>query len=145
MLAIPAASFAQSADGGSQATADAQPADAGAPAEEQPAGGELEFFKLEEVMNQPVVTASGGVAEEKSLAAANVVVITREEIARHGWRSLAAVLSSVPGLYVINDLVQPSVGVRGVTGGLRAGTRVVKVMINGVAVNFRPELNAMIG
>ena len=29
------------------------------------------------------------------------------------------------GLYVIDDLVSPSVGVRGVTGGLRAGTRVL--------------------
>src|SRR5207249_11435642 len=52
---------------------------------------------------------------------------------------------SVPGLYVINDLVQPQVGVRGVTGGFSAGTRIVKIMINGVPVSFRPELNAFIG
>src|SRR5207249_5469548 len=112
-LAVPASALAQAADGGALAGA----ADAGAaqapPSSEE--SGELEFFKLEEVMNQPVVTASGGAAEEKSLAAANVVVFTREEIGRHGWRSLASILASVPGLYVINDLVQPQVGVRGVT------------------------------
>jgi len=32
-----------------------------------------------------------------------------------------------------------------VTAGLRAGTRIVKVMINSVPVNFRPDLTAFIG
>src|SRR6185312_10744457 len=34
---------------------------------------------------------------------------------------------------------------RGVSGGLRAGTRLVKIMINGTPVNFRPDLRAFIG
>ncbi|MHB8878394.1 MAG: TonB-dependent receptor plug domain-containing protein, partial [Myxococcaceae bacterium] len=49
------------------------------------------------------------------------------------------------GIYHIDDLVHPSVGVRGVTGGLSTGTRIIKVMINGVPVSFRPDLNAFIG
>jgi iron complex outermembrane receptor protein len=105
---------------------------------------ELELFSLEE-LDAKVTTATGGAAEERSLTSANVVVITRDEIRRRGHRSLAEVLATVPGLYVVDDLVIPSLGVRGVTGGLRGGTRVVRVMINGVEVNFRPDLTAFLG
>ena len=68
-----------------------------------------------------------------------------ERFARHGWRSLGEVLANVPGLYVIDDLVLPSVSVRGVSGGLNAGTRIVKVMVDGTVVNFRPDLTAFLG
>ena len=99
---------------------------------------------IEELL-EPVVTSSGGEAEERVLAFANVHVVTREEIVGRGLRSLAEVLQLVPGLYVVDDYVLPSIGVRGTTGGLRAGTRIVKVMINGVPVSFRPDLTAFIG
>lgn len=105
----------------------------------------IEELDIQSLLDLAVVTASGGKAQNLSLAAANITAITRDEIVAHGWRSLAEVLSNVGGLYVIHDEVLPSVGVRGVTGGLRAGTRIVKVMINGVEVNFRPDLSAFIG
>ncbi|WP_437995349.1 TonB-dependent receptor [Sorangium sp. So ce185] len=105
----------------------------------------LAQMSLEELLNVQVVTASGGEAEDRSIAAANLVVIGKEEIRTRGWRSLAEVLANTPGLYVIDDLVLPSVGVRGVTGGLRAGSRIVKVMINGHSVIFQPDLTALLG
>jgi outer membrane receptor protein involved in Fe transport len=110
-----------------------------------PEASELDLFKLDALLNAPVVTSSGGVEEERSLASANVFTISREEIAVHGWRSLAEALANAPGLYVNDDLVFPSLGVRGVTGGINAGTRVVKVMIDGQAVSFRPDLTAFLG
>ncbi len=115
-------------------------AEAGVPA----TGEELDRAGVEDARNQDVVTASG-TAEAVSFASANVVTIGWEEIERRHYRSLAEILADVPGLYVVDDLVMPSLGVRGVTGGLRAGTRIVKVMINGVSVNFRPELTAFLG
>jgi outer membrane receptor protein involved in Fe transport len=105
----------------------------------------IESLDLKDLLNEPVVTAGGGVEEERSLASANVYTISREEIAAHGWRSLGELLAVVPSLYVIDDLVLPSIGVRGVTGGVKAGTRLVKVMINGQSVNFRPELTSFLG
>ncbi len=113
------------------------------PSPAQPSEGE-DVGELLELLSQPVVTASG-VAEDAATSAANVFVVSREEISLHGWRSLGEILSHVPGLYVIDDLVLPSVGVRGVTGGLRAGTRIVKVMVNGATVSFRPDLTAFLG
>ncbi len=105
----------------------------------------LAQMSLEELLNVQVVTASGGEAEDKSIAAANLVVVSKEEIRTRGWRSLAEVLANTPGLYVVDDLVLPSVGVRGVTGGLRAGSRIIKVMINGHSVIFQPDLTALLG
>ncbi len=96
------------------------------------------------LLNAPVITATGR-EQSRALAPANVVTWERDEIYRHGWTTLAEVLANTPGLFVIDDLVLPSVGVRGVSPGLRGGTRIVRVMINGTAVNFRPDLTAFLG
>jgi outer membrane receptor protein involved in Fe transport len=96
------------------------------------------------LLNAPVITATGR-EQSRALAPANVVTWERDEIYRHGWTTLAEVLGNTPGLYVIDDLVVPALGVRGVSPGLRGGTRLVRVMINGTAVNFRPDLTAFMG
>jgi iron complex outermembrane receptor protein len=100
-------------------------------------------LSLEELLNIKMVTA--GAKEERALASANIFVVTRAEIERHGYRSLVEVLANVPGLYVIDDLVTPSLAVRGISGGLGAGTRIVRMMIDGAQVNFRPDLTAFLG
>ncbi len=122
-----------------------------APAPEVPApaavvapAAETDDAQLSEDRNGAVVTASGR-EEQRALASANVTSVNWEEIAQRGYHSLGEILSDLPGLYVIDDGVLPSVGVRGVTGGLRGGTRIVKIMINGVPVNFRPDLTAFLG
>lgn len=105
---------------------------------------EVDSAAVDEARNSAVVTASGS-EEATALAPANVTSVGWEQIARRRYRSVGEILADVPGLYVVDDLVTPSLAVRGVSGGLRAGTRVVKVMINGVPVNFRPELTAFLG
>jgi outer membrane receptor protein involved in Fe transport len=105
--------------------------------------GDIESYDLEDLLK--VVTSSGGEAEERALAVGTVVVIDKETIARRGLRSVAEALADVPGLYVLDDHLLPSLSVRGVNGGLRASTRLVKVMINGTPVDFRPDLSAFIG
>jgi iron complex outermembrane receptor protein len=106
--------------------------------------GAILNLSLDDLLNIKVTTASGN-EEERSLASANVTVITSADIDRRRWRSLDEILREVPGLYVVDDYVFPSVGVREVTPGFRAGTRIIKVMIDGYAVSFRPDLNAFIG
>ena len=106
---------------------------------------DLAQMSLEDLLSVSTVTASGGNIEERASASANVIVVSRDDIRNNGWRSVKDVLSNVPGLYVIDDGSVTSVNVRGITAGLRGGTRLVKVMINGVPVNFRPDLRAFIG
>lgn len=101
-------------------------------------------LSLERLLDQPVVTAAGK-AEARSLASANVFIVTGAEIKQRGYRSLAEILQRVPGMYLIDNYVNASVGVREVTGGYRGGTRIVKIMVDGYPVNFRPDLEALIG
>lgn len=101
-------------------------------------------LSLVQLLDLPVTTASGR-AEERSLAAANVFIVTAEEIRQRGYRSLAEILGRVPGLYLVDDHVNPSVGVREVTGGYRGGTRLIKIMVDGSHINFRPDLESFIG
>jgi iron complex outermembrane receptor protein len=114
------------------------------PAPSAPSGDELSQLSLENLLSISTVTVSGN-AESRATAAGNVIVITRQVMANNGWRSVADVLANVPGLYLVDDGSLTSVGIRGVTGGLRAGTRLIKIMINGVPVNFRPDVRAFIG
>ncbi len=106
---------------------------------------ELELFAMQDALSIKVTTASGGIEEERAFTPANVFVITDETISRHGFRSVGEALATVPGLYLVDDHVFTSVSVRGVSGGLKAGTRIIRVMINGVSVSFRPELLAFLG
>lgn len=108
-------------------------------------GHGIEEIPIEELLDLPVVTASRGRAEPASVAAANIYTITRDEIVHHGWRSVAQALMFVPGLYVIDNLVTYDVSVRGTSGGLRSGARLVRVMINGTEVSFRSEGTAFLG
>jgi outer membrane receptor protein involved in Fe transport len=109
------------------------------------ADADLSELNLENLLRLKVITASGGVAESSDLAPANVYTVLASEIVNNGWRSVAEVLEHVPGLYVVDDYVTSNVAVRGASGGLRAGTRIMKVMINGTDVSFRPDSNALIG
>jgi iron complex outermembrane receptor protein len=88
-------------------------------------GDDYGDINLEALLRLKVVTASGGVAEESDLAPANVFTILGSEIADHGWRSLAEILANVPGMYIVDDYVSYNVSVRGASGGLRAGSRVI--------------------
>lgn len=110
---------------------------------DEEARAEVDAALVDDSMNLSVVTASGS-EESRSLASANVTTVTWAEISRRGYRSVAEVLQDQIGLYVIDDHVTQSVGVRGVTGGLRGGTRIVRIMINGVPVSFRPDLTAFL-
>jgi outer membrane receptor protein involved in Fe transport len=115
-------------------------------AAQEPDPSDLGKLSLEDLLRVQVKsTTTGATSSESDLAPANVITITRDDIVRHNWQSVGEVLEHVPGLYVTDDLVLRSVSVRGVTGGLRSGSRIIKVMINGIEVTFRPDLSAFLG
>ena len=72
-------------------------------------------------------------------APAVVTVVTREEIRRGGYRTVAAALEMIPGFAVNTDHVLFNAGLRGISGGIRGGSRHLKVLVDGVPVSFLPD------
>jgi outer membrane receptor protein involved in Fe transport len=74
-----------------------------------------------------------------------VTVVTRDEIELRGYRSLAEVLRAVPGFYDVYDGVTHNIGVRGINGGQNASGNVLKLMIDGQPVDYRPTTGNFFG
>lgn len=117
-------------------------------AEEPAASDSDQFLELlmetEAQLNQ-IVISSTKTARRAASAPSIVTVITAEEIAARGFTTVAEALRVVPGFYDVYDLALHNVGVRGINGGARAAGSVLKVMIDGVPVNFLPTTGNFFG
>ncbi|GAA4851921.1 hypothetical protein GCM10023331_40590 [Algivirga pacifica] len=104
--------------------------------------GELQFsiaaLNQEAVIQEQEVVTATKIAQTLKEAPATITVITAEEIKQRGYSSLSDVLQGVAGIYQLTDHTNVNLGVRGVNGGLRANSRIIKLMINGQQVAFRP-------
>jgi iron complex outermembrane receptor protein len=107
-------------------------------------GQDLSTLDLEALLENVVVTATKSEVKE-DLAPAITTVIGRDEIQRWGYRSVDEVLRHVAGVYVIDDHIIPNLGVRGISGGLRSESGLVKVMIDGHSVAFRSTAGNWLG
>ncbi|MBI4510365.1 MAG: TonB-dependent receptor plug domain-containing protein, partial [Deltaproteobacteria bacterium] len=120
---------------------------AGTPVTEVPA--DIEEFDMESLLNEALldqtVVSSTKVVQRAAATPAVVTVIRGDEIRARGYASLAEVLRTVPGFYDLYDLVGHNVGVRGINGGVRDSGSVIKVMIDGHAVAFRPTTGNFFG
>ena len=77
-------------------------------------------------------------------APASVSFITKEEIARYGYRTLADILRSVRGMYVVDDRNYSVVGTRGFSLPGDYNTRIL-LLVNGHRVNDNVYGQAEIG
>ncbi len=73
---------------------------------------DLADLSLEQLLEVKVVSASK-FAQRGRDAPSAVQVIGREEIRRHGWRTLTEALNTLPGLYASNDKAYDFQGARG--------------------------------
>ncbi len=107
-------------------------------------GQDLSALDLEALLENVVVAATKSQVKEDQ-APAVTTVIGRDEIQRWGYRSVEEVLHHVAGVYVIDDHIIPNLGVRGISGGLRSESGLVKVMIDGHSVAFRSTAGNWLG
>jgi outer membrane receptor for ferrienterochelin and colicins len=115
-----------------------------AAAEETPEAEAVDDLDLVKLLNVEVSTATK-TAESIEDAPAVITVVTREEIQRWGYRSVAEVLERTVGFFVVDDHILPNTGVRGMIGGLGAESGVIKVMIDGRSVAYRTTSGNWLG
>ncbi len=106
-------------------------------------GDSADFEPIQQLRDY--VAVSTKVTQPAIETPASVSVITRDQIARAGYQSVAEALATVPGFYVSYDLVSYNVAVRGALGGARSGSRLLKVMIDGVPVPFSQSETYLLG
>lgn len=86
----------------------------------------LDELKLEELMDVKVYSATKSYVRAQEVPS-NLIIITKEEIDRFGYKTVIDILKNVPGIYVIDDSDFIQIGTRGSIGST------FKYMINGVA------------
>src|SRR5471030_342857 len=97
---------------------------------------DLTQLSIEDLMRievQPVFGASERL-QPVTEAPSSVTIVTADEIARYGYRTLADILRSVRGFYVSNDRNYSYVGVRGFARPGDYNTRIL-LLVNGHRVN----------
>jgi outer membrane receptor for ferrienterochelin and colicins len=103
-------------------------------------------LSLEELMQVPVptITSASKFSQKATDAPASITVITRDEIQRFGYRTLADVLQSVRGLHVTAEGRYSYAGVRGFSrpGDYKAG---LLLLIDGHRVNENIYGTALLG
>lgn len=113
-------------------------------AKAQEQGRDLFNVSVEALLDMPFTTASRQALAARD-APAVVSVVTAEDIRQFGYRSVADALVQVPGMYAVSDGVAPNVGVRGINAGVRSWSRILKVMIDGQPVAYRPDASNFLG
>ncbi len=99
----------------------------------EPAVSDLTEMSLEQLMDIRVYAAARR-EQKASEVASSVTIITAQEIRDYGWRTLADVLNTVPGLYATYDRSYHFIGVRGFSRSGDYNSRIL-VLLNGTRVN----------
>ena len=100
-------------------------------------------LSIEDLAKTKVFSASRHLEDPRHAPSA-VTIITSEEIARYGWRTLGDVLNSVRGFYTSYDRDYAYLGVRGIQRPGDYNSRIL-LMINGHRLNDNVYDSALIG
>jgi iron complex outermembrane receptor protein len=102
--------------------------------EEQQIAAELAAADLADLLQMDVVYAASRFLQKLTEAPSSVTIVTADQIRKHGYRSLAEILKSVRGFYVVNDRNYQYAGVRGFGRPGDYNTRLL-LLLDGEKVN----------
>src|SRR5438309_268591 len=110
-----------------------------------PKTGDLTELPLETLLNLevPKVYAASKIEQKTAEAPASTTIVTSDDIKKFGYRTLADLLASAPGLTVSYDRNYDFLGARGISLG-DANNRVL-LLVNGHRVNNNLTDSAAIG
>lgn len=103
----------------------------------------FEYVRAED--DGDIVVSATKTAQTVDRAPAIIQSITARQISDRGYRTIAEALRDVPGVAILDDLVYTNVGIRGLYAGSGSSNDIVKVMINGQPVSFRPTSENFLG
>ncbi len=101
-------------------------------------------LSLEELRRVKVLTATKTPTAVHA-APAVVTLVTSDDIARFGYQSVAEALAHVAGFIESDDHLNHNFGVRGTSAGAQAGTRGIKILLDGQPVAFRSTQQHFLG
>jgi iron complex outermembrane receptor protein len=110
------------------------------PRQKQSGIGDL---SLEQLVNVNIFTASKR-WQKIVEAPASISIVTADEIQKYGYRTLAEILRSMPGIYIGNDRNYSYIGVRGVSRPGDYNTRVL-LLVDGHRLNDNVLDQALLG
>ena len=110
---------------------------------QEPPYQDLTSLSIEELAHVKISSASRHLQDAQKAPSA-VTVITRDEIERYGWRTLAELLRSAPGFYTAYDRNYTWVGVRGFLQSGDFNARFL-LMIDGHRINENVYDSALVG
>jgi iron complex outermembrane receptor protein len=107
---------------------------------------DLNHLTIEELMNVQVDTVYGASKFEQKVtqAPSSVTIVTADEIQKYGYRTVADLLQSVPGLYVTYDRNYTYVGLEGTSRPTDYNTHLL-ILIDGHRVNDNIYDGAYVG
>jgi len=100
---------------------------------------------LELSMLEVNVTIATGSSQKVTDAPAIVSIVSAQDIHYWGFQSVAEAINHQPGIYCIDDGLSFNCGLRGVSGGFRGYSKILKVMVNGQPISFRADTSNFLG
>lgn len=105
----------------------------------------LELEQLLDLDLAVLTTTASKSLRTSAEAPAIVAIVTRSTMEAYGYRTVGEAISSLPGFFVVDDFVTANVGVRGLSGGQDAWSRVVKVLVDGQSAMHYNTGGALLG
>ncbi len=105
---------------------------------------DLTALSLQELLNVKVYTATKSELGINQVPA-SITVINQSDIKRFGYANVAEIINHVAGFSSTNNLVYEDFGVRGSHAGVRAASRIMKVLVNGKPITFRSSSQNFLG
>jgi outer membrane receptor for ferrienterochelin and colicins len=102
-------------------------------------------MELDDLLDVKVVVTASKTSQTIEQAPSIIDVITADEIRQRGYATVGEALRSITGVSIIDDHLNQNIGIRGIFSDPNTANEILKLMINGQTVAFRPNSQNVMG